>query len=240
MQMSSRDPYGRVTALTQQITVINTKGQNVLAVYSSSGECVYREELNRLSLDIVSFTLPQGSSFAVAFNSQTGQPLPGSGLSLEYRQSSGSSLAGKWNGLGMNKQALSSGVYTVQLLRTAGSGSSIVEARQVTLLNTTDRSTLNTRAYVYPNPAGAGSAQGDDKATLRYIPTANTMAAVDIYNLAGERVLSTNTVNAMSGGWSSISLDLEHMAPGTYMLSLSEAQNHQVLARQLIKLAVIR
>jgi hypothetical protein len=221
------DQYGHVSTLNQQVTVMDTQGQNVLAVYNSAGEMVYHEVLSRLPPSVVSFSI-QNPSFVAAFNS-SGQPLPGTGLLLTYHDVNNNSYNYPWYGVGMDGQALSSGVYTVQLLRTVGSSSSILESQQVTLLRSGQQ--VGGNARVVPNPI-----MGNGKATLTFQPSIGSTAQAQVFNLAAQRVL----IVSGSSSTGSLSLDTSHLAPGIYVVEFTKVQNGAVLTRTLIKMAVIR
>jgi len=221
------DQYGHISTLNQQVTVMDTQGQNVLAVYNSAGELVYHEVLTRLPPSVVSFTL-QSPSFVAAFDA-SGNPLPGTGLLLTYQDVNGVTYTEPWYGVGMDGQALSSGVYTVQLLRTVGSSSSILESQQVTLIRRGGQ--LQGGAKVYPNPI-----MGNGKATLSFLPSAGAIAQAQVFNMASERVLVQSALSE-SG---SMTLDTSHLSAGIYVVEFTKKQNDSILVRQLIKVAIIK
>jgi hypothetical protein len=221
------DQYGHVSTLNQQVTVMDTQGQNVLAVYNSAGEMVYHEVLSRLPPSVVSFSI-QNPSFVAAFNS-SGQPLPGTGLLLTYHDVNNNSYNYPWYGVGMDGQVLSSGVYTVQLLRTVGSSSSILESQQVTLLRSGQQ--VGGNARVVPNPI-----MGNGKATLTFQPSIGSTAQAQVFNLAAQRVL----IVSGSSSTGSLSLDTSHLAPGIYVVEFTKVQNNAVIMRNLVKIAIIK
>jgi hypothetical protein len=227
-KLTMTDQYGHISTLDQQVTVMDTQGQNVLAVYNSAGEMVYREVLSRLPPSVVSFTV-KAPSFVAAFDSG-GHPLPGTGLLLTYRDADNKSYNYPWYGVGMDGQALSSGVYTVQLLRTVGSSSSILESRQVTLLRSGGQR-VGGGTRVVPNPVMDGG-----KAVLSFAPSVGSTAQAQVYSLAGERVLIVSGPSTAG----SLTLDTSRLGPGIYVVEFTKVQNGAVLVRTMIKVAVIR
>jgi len=221
------DQYGHISTLNQQVTVMDTQGQDVLAVYNSAGELVYHQVLTRLPPSVVSFTLAS-PSFVAAFDSG-GNPLPGTGLLLTYQDVNGNTYSQPWYGVGMDGQALSSGVYTVQLLRTVGSSSSILESQQVTLIRRGPQELGG--AKVFPNPI-----MGSKKATLRFLPSAGSIAQAQVFSMASERVL----VQSGPSEAGSLTLDTSHLAAGIYVVEFTKKQNDSVLVRNLIKIAIIK
>jgi hypothetical protein len=226
-KLTMLDQYGHISSLDQQVTVMDTQGQNVLAVYNSAGETVYHEVLSRLPPSVVSFTV-KNHAFVAAFDS-SGQPLPGTGLLLTYQAANNLTYPYTWYGVGMDGQALSSGVYTVQLLRTVGSSSSILESQQVTLLSHGQR--VGSGARVVPNPVMDGG-----KAVLSFLPSIGSTAQAQVYSLAGERVLIVSGPSIAG----SLTLDTSRLGPGIYVVEFTKVQNGAVLTRTLIKMAVIR
>jgi len=226
-QLQMVDQYGHISTLDQQVTVMDTQGQNELAVYNSAGELVYREALSRFNTSIVSFTVKH-AAFVGAFDAG-GNPLPGTGLQITYKDINGNPYADAWYGEGLDGQALSSGVYTVQLLRTVGSSTSILESQQVTLIRRGAQVTSG--AHVAPNPVMGGGV-----AVLSFAASSGSLARAQVYSLASERVLM-QTGPSEAG---SLKLDTSHLAPGVYVIEFTKVQNNAVLVRTLVKMAIIR
>jgi hypothetical protein len=226
-QLQIVDQYGHISTLDQQVTVMDTQGQNELAVYNSAGELVYREALIRFNTSIVSFTVKH-AAFAGAFDS-SGSPLPGTGLQITYKDINGNPYPDVWYGVGLDGQALSSGVYTVQLLRTVGTSTSILESQQVTLIRR--GSQVGGAAHLAPNPV-----MGGGTAVLSFQPSSGAIAQAQVFSLASERVL----IKSGPSESGSLALDTSHLAPGVYVIEFTKTQNNAVLVRTLVKMAIIR
>jgi len=226
-QLQMVDQYGHISTLDQQVTVMDTQGQNELAVYNSAGELVYRELLTRFNSSIVSFTVKH-AAFVGAFDS-SGSPLTGSGLQITYKDINDSPYADTWYGVGMDGQALSSGVYTVQLLRTVGTSTSILESQQVTLIRRGPQ--VGSGAHVAPNPI-----MGGGMAVLSFSPSIGAIAQAQVFSLASERVL----IKSGPSESGQLAIDTSHLAPGVYVIEFTKVQNNSVIVRTLVKMAIIR
>jgi flagellar hook assembly protein FlgD len=230
-QVQLRDQYNHISTLVEQVAVASGQGTNTLEVFASNGELVWQMTLDRSNGDLVSFGLPNGPQFAVGLDA-SGSPLAKTGLKISLNNSKGPDGTVTWNGLGLNGQLLSSGIYTVQLLQSGAGGSVILESRQVVLLRT--GTPQGGKIRLVPNPAGAGIG-GGTKVTLYYTPGINGSALAEVYSIAGERV----ALGADSGKSGQIVLDMTKAASGTYIVSLTIRDNGMVLYRKVAKLAIV-
>jgi hypothetical protein len=226
-----RDQFDHISSLVEQVAVASGQGTNTLIIYSSNGEVVYKAQLDRSNGDLISFSLPKGSQFAVGLDA-AGNPLPSTGLLIALNSTKGADGTITWSGLGLNGQLLSSGVYTLQLLQSGAGGDVTLESRQVVLLRT--GGSQGGAIHLVPNPAGTGVG-GGTQVTLFYTPSASGTALAEVYDIAGERVGQ----GMDSGKTGKILLDMSRAASGTYIVSLTIRDNGMVLYRKVVKLAVL-
>jgi flagellar hook assembly protein FlgD len=215
------DADGNVTTQAVAIAVISAPSQFALRIYNSAGELVRQIDVLR----------PTGSA---APSQLVAKPNPvlvtGSGASLSFNLGS-TSLA--WNGTSEDSSQLSSGVYTVELVRLEGSGGQVLKTTAVTLLRGQPRTALG-RVYAYPNPLGSGSG-GLLKVALENPYGVTVMGR--LYGISGELV----AVLSNGADKQALVLDLgQHpLSGGVYIMMVTDQAPWGTQERRSLKIAIL-
>jgi flagellar hook assembly protein FlgD len=248
IKIEARDQFGHVTAQVKQVSLVSPRGENEVALYNSSGEIVLRYNIaalmrdaqnialrgsnNSRMPDLMDMSLPEGDSFAQAYDPQTGQAL--SALLVTFTDENGDKYSWKWDGRNQVGQRVQSGTYILALLQTRGNSQVTVVTRQVVVISTATAPASASSAILVPNPV-----VGADKEAwteVVYKPALNAQAWVVVYNLAGEKVgqggdpLKTGKVR----------INLDRLSGGVYLVRFTLNDGKAIFDSKMLRLAVVK
>jgi hypothetical protein len=219
------DQFGKTSTFDRQISMVKTGGDNSLVIYNSAGEVVAEVPLTGLPGELVDFST-ETSSFALAFDSATGQPR--GRLLFYFKTADGSSRTWTWDGKTGLRQPLKSGSYLIRLVTSSPSGGVSVATRAIVVISTGSDAAPQATAMA-PNPAA-------DTVNILYKPLPNAQAVAEVFTLAGERVC----MGADGSRSGVMTLDISKLAPGIYLVNFTMTEGRGILSRRLMKLAVIK
>ena len=173
--------------------------------------------------------MPNGQNGMVATTSLTSTAGTG-GMNIKLTFADGNTETVFWNGTNSQGQLLQPGNYMATLSQSEAGSSEVVKTESFVILggkDTTAQDMAGT-ALVVPNPVDGGSF------TVEYQPSAPDTAAGVLYNLAGQKVGEATDNGGGSlvftGNWSG----------GVYLLDFEVRNGSGVLARRILKVAVVR
>jgi len=223
-----KDPFGGISTLTKQVTVLPGGTQQWLRIYNSAGEVVRSVKLGsipgaaRLSTD---------GSFGLELDAN-GAPL--SSLKIDVEGNSGVQTTG-WNGLNDLGVPVASGAYNIQLVSIEGGREVVVTARTVIVIKVNDPMAVLESALVAPNPVPA-----TDKEIRVYYNPALLMgyrAKAQLYNLAGELV--SESADAGNTGVIYLATD-RAISGGIYLVRFQILSGPALYKARVIKAGIIR
>ncbi|HXC65517.1 MAG TPA: hypothetical protein VNZ67_14230, partial [bacterium] len=187
-------------------------------------------DLNAVTSTVQSISLPAGQSIVSAsVDPSTGATTGGAQLSLTL--ANGGTQPLYWDGLGDGGAPLQSGNYLVELVRTQPGSTTTIKTISVTLLqpkNTTAEA-VAASAKVGPNPVPKGGAM-----VVGYKPSPANWVRARLYNDSGE--LISQAVDM--GGSGRLNLG-SGFSSGIYLLDFEVCRGEAVVARRVIKAAVV-
>jgi hypothetical protein len=231
VKVTSLDPFGNATTVTESVNVIGVENQESVEIFNSAGEVVRKFDLSGVTSTVQNIVLnmPAGQSAVSASTDPVTGAVTG-GVNLTLSLSNGASQPLFWDGMGSGGAPLQSGTYLLELVRTQPGQTSTIKTLSVTLLASKNGSALAVAASakVGPNPVLKG---GD--VAVRYQPNAQNWVVARLYNESGELVAQTldfgsGTLN-FGGG----------LSAGVYMLDFEVRSGDLVVARRILKVAVI-
>jgi flagellar hook assembly protein FlgD len=242
LKMETIDPFGNVTAYTKEVTVMGNTGGNSLAVYNSAGELVKTIPLLSYPNDLMDFNFsgqPGASSGTMAggFDPATGQPR--GQLKLDLTDSQGASHAYVWDGSNDQGGPVSSGVYTLKLVKNELGHLRIVKTKSVTVINAqgSPAQASAASAVAGPNPLMGEAARSPQAAfVVSYMPSQQGSGHVRFYNLAGE-LIAQGTDFSKSGKFTIQAGDL---SSGIYLVNFEIRSGNAILARKILKVVVMK
>jgi flagellar hook assembly protein FlgD len=230
VQISSVNTFGQVQTQTKAVSIVATGGPVTLSVYNSAGELVTNLSVELSAADggsqPIGISLPSGQNGVVPSTNTSG---PGE-LKINVTLADGNTVPVYWNGLNTQGQPLQSGNYLLTLTQTEAGSSEILKTLPVVVVDTPDLSAqaMVQTALVVPNPV-AGS-----WFDVQYQTGGPYTAAGMLYDLAGQRVAEATDqgggILRFSGDWSS----------GVYLLDFEARNGDGVLARKVLKVAIVR
>jgi uncharacterized repeat protein (TIGR01451 family) len=239
-KVSTTDPFGVTTSVTQQITVNVPPSSLQLTVFNSAGEEVKSLDTAQIEalMGVSALSAADYSVGAAKLSSGTISPSytnpGGPGASVTITLGSGGSFV--WNGAGDNGQLLNTGSYIIELKSTQPNSSSL----ETTWNLVVESSTGSIASVVLaPNPIYLSKTQ-----TAQFRITVNSPMVdnvqIDFYTLAGE-LMKLTVVSPVSSGdnvinWNVGTVD---MASGMYIAVVQLKSGGNFLARQILKVAVI-
>jgi flagellar hook assembly protein FlgD len=231
VQMTSTDSFGAVRSSSMAIAVLGAPNTASLQVFNSAGELVRTLQLSgvgSLPTDLSTDT----RSFSTSVNPVTGQLQGGLGLTLKVGGTGTQQVI--WDGLSDQGQPVDSGVYVVKLSYTAAGSTTVVKTLSVTLLQGPNSSAklAVASAILAPNPFRPSSGQG---LVLRFKPCPQGQGAVRVYSLNGELVGQSG--DALSSGRITVKTGASE---GIYLVDFEIHDGSAVLARRMMKVAVVR
>jgi hypothetical protein len=230
VKVSSTDPFGNTTTVTTPVNVVGVENQELVEVFNSAGEVVRKFNLNSLTSTVQDISLPAGQSIvAASVDPSTGTTSGGAQLSLSLANGGTGSLY--WDGLGDGGAPLQSGSYLVELVRTQPGSTTTIKTLSVSLLqpkNSTAES-VAASAKVGPNPVLKG---GD--IVVGYKPSLAVWVRARLYNDSGE--LIAQAVDMAGSGRLNLG---SGFSSGIYLLDFEVCRGEAVVARRVIKAAVV-
>ncbi len=225
------DSFGKTTALTQAVQVINADRENTLVIYNSSGEQVRRMVLNgSYPNGVTDIGIASGEQvFAPVYDSNGA--LVSNKLKINGRDSLGNPSLIEWDGLSDEGMPVDGGTYQVQMIYRSKDGQSTVVTRSVTVIKTADSITL-AGSRIGPNPL-----MGQAKTLyVSYPPSLGHSCVARVYNLAGELVaLGTDPMGA-----GKFEISVGRLSSGVYLVKLEKMSGYVMKARTVIKIAVAK
>jgi hypothetical protein len=223
------DQFGSVTTLQQSVQVVGVHPANALVIYNSAGEIVARPALP--------VTAGGRSLTSVWMKEQSWTPefdasgVVVGGLSFYFKDELGNQYSTVWDGRNSEGAPVNSGNYTAQLVYqgTGAGAGQIIETRGFVVLRSQAAASLDS-AVVGPNPL-----LNDDPLRIRYTPSHDYPVHVRLFDLAG--ALADQGADPAGSGWVTLRKGL---APGVYVLELTKQSGSSVVARRMIKVAVVR
>jgi hypothetical protein len=226
-----KDPYDKVTSLTQPLQVINDSTSNTFKIFNSAGELVYTYSLQSLGLPnppVTSLSLPQGQNvYAEVIGANGVNTTP---LSIGVRDSQGNSGTILWYGQGSDGQPLQTGTYFLQVWNSGPNGETEQVSKEIMILKSGNSVSLS-GAYTYPNPA-----QNVKTLLVKYPASAGLLGQGMLFDLSGNLVASGSDPAATG----TFGIPIKHLASGIYLLRLRKLENGQALAERVLKVAVIQ
>jgi flagellar hook assembly protein FlgD len=233
VKVSSSDPFGNTTTVTTPVNVLGVQNQEMVEIFNSAGEVVRKFDLSGLTSTAQNLSVnlgPGQEAVAAVTNPATGAQ--SGGVSMTLTLANGGRQILYWDGLSSNGDALQSGTYMIELVRSEPGQSSTVKSVSVTLLDSKDSSaqSVAASAWVGPNPVQQGA-----PILVHYKPGAQAWAQGKLFNLAGELVEESS-----DGGVTGIVRFIRHLAPGIYLVDFEVRRNETILARRALKVAVVK
>lgn len=222
LKMESTDPFGGTSACIKEVEVLGNGVRNSLSISNSAGETVRWIPLDSYPYGVADFSI-RGESGAS----------PGQ-IRFDLTDLKGGAHAFIWDGCGDSGQPLNSGSYTVMLLRQEPGQSAVVKSRPLLLIKAPGSAAQDAAASLVagPNPLTGP----DPSLVLSYLPVARGSACARFYSLAGELIAQASAQNN-SGR---LVIQVGGVADGVYLVVFEVREGHSVLARKVIKVAVLR
>ncbi|HTB33897.1 MAG TPA: hypothetical protein VK842_03480 [bacterium] len=233
VKVSSVDPFGNVTTHTESVNVIGVENQESIEIFNSAGEVVRKFDLTSLSSTAqnLSVNLAPGQSAVVASTDPSTGAVSG-GVNLNLTLANGHTQTLFWDGLGSNGQPLQSGTYLVELVRTETGQSSTVKTVAVGLLQPKDSSdqAVASSAKAGPDPLMKG-----ETLQVKYHSNGLDWAQAKLYSQSGELVaaaIDSRGIGVLTFGGTP--------SGGIYVVEFEVCRGDAVLARRVLKVAVVR
>ena len=232
IKVSCTDPFGDVTTVTKPVNVLGPGLRESVVVFNSAGEVVRKFTLSGLSATVQSISLNLASGQGAVAASV--DPVTGAingGVPMTLTLTNGSTAPLFWDGLGAGGAPLQAGTYLVELVRSESGQSSTVKTLAVSLLQVKDGTAQNTAASakVAPNPVAAG-----EPVSVRYTPSKQNWARGRLYNADGELV--AEAVDLAGSGALTFG---KGCSSGVYLVSFEVCEGQAVMARRVLKAAVV-
>jgi flagellar hook assembly protein FlgD len=233
VKVSSSDPFGNTTTVTTPVNVLGVQNQEMVEIFNSAGEVVRKFDLSGLSSTAQNLSVnlrPGQEAVAASTNPVTGA-ISG-GVNLTVTMANGGSQSLYWDGLSSSGNSLQSGTYMIELVRTEPGQTSAVKSVTITLLESKNGSAqgIAASAWIGPNPVQQGA-----PILIHYKPSAMEWAQAKLFGLGGELVAEAND----AGGTGLLEF-ARRVAPGIYLVDFEVRRNETILARRLLKAAVVK
>ncbi|HXC63704.1 MAG TPA: hypothetical protein VNZ67_05065, partial [bacterium] len=233
VKVSSTDPFGNTSTVTTPVNVVGVENQELVEVFNSAGEVVRKFDLSSLSSTAQNLTLSMSAGQSAV--AATTDPLTGAvtgGVNLSLTMANGGTQNIYWDGLSANGGALQSGTYLIELVRSETGHSSTVKTVAVTLLQSKDTTAddVAASAKAEPDPVLKG-----DNVEVHYKPSPQDWAQAKLFNLSGELV--GQSIDLAGRGILSFGNGL---SGGVYVVDFEVLRNGAILARRILKVAVVR
>lgn len=233
LKLSSTNSFGQTSTLTKQVPVVGAGATATLAVYNSAGEVVTDFSLAGLPAAAVGASIAplKGGAAVVAPAGSTSTA--SGGLDIQLALANGATETVYWNGRNSQGQPLQPGSYTVQFTAVQPGSGPLTKSMPVILLAGPDPSpqAMAASALIAPNPVLASTGAF----TVQYTGDGLDSAWAQVYSLDGELLGSCGAGPGggplnFRGKWSG----------GVYLVDFEVRDGQAVLARKVLKLAVVR
>ena len=228
VNVTSTDPYGSVTNVSQTVTVSRSIAQVIVDVYNEAGEVVkhlysYADDPGNESLGSVAL-----STGMIAPN--IGTPTPGGNNSVTITFN-GTSVV--WNGTSDSGGIVTNGVYEIEVNWTNGSGGQQVVTKSV-IVQQGNSPVTNGKVYASPNIL-----KGVSSTMVKVNPTTTALTlTVSLYDVAGELV--KKPVTGVPGA-NETNLDVSGLASGLYVVVVNLSDlNGDFIQRQTTQIVIQR
>jgi flagellar hook assembly protein FlgD len=233
VRVSYTDPFGNTTVVTDSVSVLGVQSQQAIEIFNSAGEVVRKFDLSGLTSTAQNLSVDLGpgqDAVAASTNPLTGAESGGVNLTLALANGGSQSLY--WDGQSSNGDPLESGVYIIELVRTEPGQSATVKSVSITLLEAKNGTAqaMAASAWIGPNPVTQGT-----PILVHYAPNAQAWGQGNLFNLAGEMV-----AQASDGAGNGLIKFTRNVAPGIYLVDFEVRRNESVLARRVLKAAVVK
>ncbi len=204
VNVTSTDPSGVVTNVSQTVTVSRSIAQVVVDVYNEAGEVVkhlysYADDPGNVSLGEVAL-----STGMIA--PRVGTPTPGGDNSVTITFN-GTSVV--WDGTSDNGSIVTNGVYEISVNWTNGSGGEEVVSKSV-IVQRGNSPVTNGNVYAAPNIL-----KGTDTTKVKVESTTDMTLTASVYDVAGELVKKPVTGTP---GTNEVDLNLSGLSSGLYIV----------------------
>jgi hypothetical protein len=227
VQVTSTDPYGVVTNVSQTVTVSRSIAQIQIDIYNEAGEVV--KHLYSVADDPGNSPLGQVQLSSAMIAPRVGTPTPGGNNSVTI-MFNGTSVV--WDGTSDSGAIVTNGDYLVNVHWTDGSGGE-EEVSKGVIVQRGNSAVTNGNVYAAPNILkGVGST------TVMANSTTPLTLTVSLYDVTGELVKRPVT-GAI--GSNQVTLDASGLASGLYLavVDLADGNGH-FIQQQTTKIVVLR
>jgi flagellar hook assembly protein FlgD len=240
-KLDVEDPFGKTSSLVKEVPVVGNVGGNSLAIFNSAGEIV-----RNINLD----SLPGGASFGrltdfsidnAAGNGTgaTGADATGAvvgGVQLKLRNDQGVDFPWTWDGLNDQGAPVSSGSYTLRLVRQELGTPTVVKSESVILLQSPNEALQASLASAVVGPSPYRPSAGGPPPQIRFLAVMGFSTVARVYNLAGELV----AVGVASSSDGRIDLNVGPLASGIYVIDLNFDEGRNTVGRRILKWALLK
>jgi len=226
LQVSSTDPFGVTTTVSEQVTVTRNLAKIQVNIYNEAGEIIkhlysYVNDPNNMAL----------SNFQVSnafIQPVSGTPIPGANNTLTITAANGVSIV--WDGTTDSGTLATSGHYIVEVVMANGAGSETVFSKGI-VVQAGHGSGANGTVQVGPNILKGGVTT----TTVSINSSLNLTLTIHMYDVAGELIRTTQG----AAGSNQASLDASGLSSGLYLVvtDLTDANGHFV-QKQISKLLI--
>ncbi len=227
VQVTSTDPYGVVTNVSQTVTVSRAIAQIQVDIYNEAGEVV--KHLYSYADDPGNAPLGQVQLSTAMIRPRVGTPVPGGNNSVTVMFNGTSVLRHGTSDVGA---VLTNGDYLIEVHWTDGKGGEEVVSKGV-IVERGNSPVTNGNVYAAPNIL-----KGVSSTTVMVNSTTAMTLTVSLYDTAGELVKRPVTGES---GTNQVSLDASGLASGLYLavVDLTDVNGH-LIQKQTTKIVVRR
>ncbi len=227
VQVTSTDPYGVVTNVSQTVTVSRAIAQIQVDIYNEAGEVV--KHLYSYADDPGNAPLGQVQLSTGMIAPRVGTPVPGGNNSVTV-MFNGTSVV--WDGTSDVGAVVTNGDYLIEVHWTDGKGGEEVVSKGV-IVERGNSPVTNGNVYAAPNIL-----KGVSSTTVMVNSTTAMTLTVSLYDTAGELVKRPVTGES---GTNQVSLDASGLASGLYLavVDLTDVNGH-LIQKQTTKIVVRR
>ena len=231
LQTTTTDSFGAVNTVAESLAVVGAPKKASLEIYNSAGELVRTLSVSGLAALPTDLQVEDNAFFGGSgADGQSAQ----AGLRVDLKVGQTGSQQVLWDGLNDQGAPVSSGTYVIKLAYNEAGQRTVIKSVSVSLLQNPDSpaQAAVASAILGPNPWQPGSGV---PLKLFYTPSPQGHAGVRVYNLAGELVAQA----ADPGDTGCIGLPV-FGAEGIYLVDFEVRSGNAVLARRVLKAALVR
>ena len=223
------DNFGSTSSFVRGVQVMQGSSGDAVKVFNSAGELVWQAALGNPASQPMAMDL--GATVLVLdYDPASGAALAPLGISFKGSPTGGAVPSLAWDGRDSRGVPVQSGSYTVQLVSRSPGGSTVVQIKDLVVINAGTLQ-VEVAAKVVPNPW-----HGDVPLKVFYTVAQGATGSCVLYSLAGEKIAGAED-ESRSGV---ITLPHGNMASGIYLLDFRQQVGSAVLKRQVQKVAIVR